>query len=90
MDLAAVLLAWLDGHVSTIAIHLARQGCTVTFDLDDTVNTISGGDDSARLAGQAHRVLTEAAGSVGRRVLWLVRLAPPCPRSSVIALGAPP
>lgn len=61
--------AWLDGHVPTIAIHLARQGRTVMFDLDDTVTIISGGDDPARLAGHAREIMTAAAASVGRQVL---------------------
>ncbi len=58
--------AWLDGHTDAIAIHLARQGLTVTFDLDDLVTTVSHGGDPDVLAGQARTVMARAAASVGK------------------------
>ncbi len=58
--------AWLDGHVDTIAIHLARQGRTVAFDLRDTVDLISGGNDPGVVAGRGRSIMREAAASAGR------------------------
>ncbi len=60
--------AWLDGHVDTIAVYLARQGQTVALDLAATVETISGGRDPWVVADEARDVMREAAAASGRRV----------------------
>lgn len=60
--------AWLDGHIDTIAVHLPRQGRTVSLDLTTTVETISGGGDASVLAGQAREIMREAAARVGKQM----------------------
>lgn len=60
--------AWLDGHTTTIAVHLARQAVTAILDLDDSVAAISGGADPQVVAGRAREVMADAAASVGKPI----------------------
>lgn len=69
--------AWLDGHVDTIAIHLARQDRTVVFDLHDTVELISGGNHPLVVAGRGRSIMREAEASAGQ----------PCPDAAERGAG---